>query len=156
MKTDFNIRLLRSGKVLTRSGKTVDIISTSVRLEGMNNEYILAKVPPEDVLLYDEFGKAFMNCKTRGLVDSTDRSWDLMTYEPPKWFLIGLDKNDKTKLIYDGPYMSKEKAELNLRVKSKYSDIISIGGEDPDSEVPSEEFNLSNMIAKTELDHGKE
>lgn len=53
-------------------------------------------------------------------------------------------------------HMSKEEAELDLRVKLKYSDIISIGGEDPDSEVPSEEFNLSNMIAKTELDHGKE
>lgn len=61
MRTDFNIRLLRSGKVLTRSGKTVDIISTSVRLEGMNNEYILAKVPSEEFNLSNMIAKTELN-----------------------------------------------------------------------------------------------
>lgn len=153
---NFNISSLKLARVLTRSGKNVGIISTSVKLGGKGDEYILARVGRDDVLLYDEFGKAFMNCRTKGLVDSSDRSWDLITYESPKWFLIGLDEYDKTKLTYDGPYMSKEEAEMNLRVKLKYSTIISIGGEDPDSEVPPKEFSLSSMIAKTEMEYGKE
>lgn len=61
MRTDFNIRLLRSGKVLTRSGKTVDIISTSVRLDSMDNEYILTKVEPEEFNLSNMIAKTELN-----------------------------------------------------------------------------------------------
>lgn len=61
MRTDFNIRLLRSGKVLTRSGKTVDIISTSVRLDSMDNEYILTKVEPEELNLSNMIAKTELN-----------------------------------------------------------------------------------------------
>lgn len=61
MRTNFNIRLLRSGKVLTRSGKTVDIISTSVRLDSTDNEYILAKVEPEEFNLSNMIAKTELN-----------------------------------------------------------------------------------------------
>mgnify|MGYP001786216396 FL=1 len=47
--------------MLTRSGKTVDIISTSVRLDSTDNEYILAKVEPEEFNLSNMIAKTELN-----------------------------------------------------------------------------------------------
>lgn len=175
----FNLNKYLTGRyiVYTDSGMKVDIIDYPCRsgIGVLGDNSILGKIRPFNSVSYFivEF---YLDGNIKSLLcNDKIKIKNLVMYESvEKWFNIRLSYSE-SELESSMPYDTEDDALLH-RLPSDLDTIrvvyspernkcgsslnplndLGVSGEDSDSEVSSEEFNLSNMIDKTKLNYGKE